>query len=99
MLSTRFTAAFAVVLASVMLAFSGLAVAQTPSDDAYSGLAAEQQAAAGGGDDDDTAGTVAAAEEGSLPFTGFEVGIALLAGTALIGTGLLVRRASRDDAA
>jgi hypothetical protein len=97
MLSTRFTAVFAAVLASVMLAFSGLAVAQTPSDNAYSGLAAEQQAAAGG-DDNGTVNTTAAAEEGSLPFTGFEVGIALLAGTALLGTGLLVRRAARDDA-
>jgi len=98
MLSTRFTAVFAAVLASVTLAFSGLAVAQTPSDDAYSGLAAEQQAAAGG-DGGGPVGTTATAEEGSLPFTGFEVGIALLAGTALIGTGLLVRRASRGDAA
>jgi hypothetical protein len=88
----------AVALATVMLVFSGLAVAQTPSDDAYSGLAAEQQAAAVADDDDDEAvGTVD--EGGSLPFTGFEVGIALMAGVALIGTGVLIRRASRGDVA
>ena len=98
MLSTRFVTAVAVALATVMLVFSGLAVAQTPSDDAYGGLAAEQQAAAVADDDDDDAvGTVD--EGGSLPFTGFEVGIALMAGVALIGTGVLIRRASRGDVA
>jgi hypothetical protein len=99
MLSTRFATVIAVALATVMLVFSGLAVAQTPSDDAYSGLAAEQQAAAVADDNDDDSVGAVADDGGSLPFTGFEIGIALLAGTALIGTGVLIRRASRGDTA
>lgn len=99
MLSTRFVTVMAVALATVMLVFSGLAVAQTPSDDAYSGLAAEQQAAAVADDEDDDNAVATVDEGGSLPFTGFEVGIALMAGAALIGTGVLIRRASRGGVA
>jgi hypothetical protein len=36
---------------------------------------------------------------GALPFTGFELGIALAAGLALVGTGLVLRRASRGSEA
>ena len=36
---------------------------------------------------------------GSLPFTGMEAGLVALAGLALLGTGLAVRRATRGAAA
>jgi hypothetical protein len=40
------------------------------------------------------------ASEGSLPFTGLEVGVVVLMGVALLGTGIVVRRLShRGDVA
>ena len=36
-----------------------------------------------------------AADEGSLPFTGLEIGLVALMGAALLGTGFALRRVSR----
>jgi hypothetical protein len=38
-----------------------------------------------------------ATSTGSLPFTGFEAGLVALAGLALLGTGLAMRRVSRSN--
>ena len=56
-----------------------------------------------GGNDDvpvETGATTppAPSSEGDLPFTGFEAGIVLLAGLALLGAGLAARRAGRQTA-
>jgi hypothetical protein len=40
--------------------------------------------------------TVVKAATGALPFTGLQLGIAVIAGTALLGSGLVVRRVARQ---
>lgn len=37
------------------------------------------------------------AQEGDLPFTGLDVGIVVLMGIALVGTGFLLRRSTRSQ--
>jgi hypothetical protein len=76
-----------------MLAFPALAGAQvTPGDDIYdpadkkSTIAVSASGSGGGGGGDD-----------GLPFTGLDVGLVLLAGAAVLGTGLAIRRAARTD--
>ena len=39
--------------------------------------------------------TTASTSSGSLPFTGLDVGLLVVGGAALLGTGMFVRRASR----
>jgi hypothetical protein len=67
------------------------AFAQSSTQETYGGLAGQDQ----GG----TGGTVVAANDsgGSLPFTGFELGIAAALGVALAGTGLALRRVTRES--
>jgi hypothetical protein len=96
--SMRFVATIAVLASLALLSVAGTAIAQSPTEDAYGGgsqgeVGGLQQSNGGGGDNaanavaTDTAG-------GSLPFTGLEVGVMLLAGVALVGGGFLVRRIS-----
>jgi hypothetical protein len=59
----------------------------TPTDDIYGGVAGRIQSTGSSGDPNDQ----------GLPFTGLSVGIVVVAGACLIGTGLIVRRASRDS--
>ncbi len=89
----KFALAVAAVAAVAVLAFSGAAFAADPAATAYGGLANQQQGAVQGAVD------TQATSGGSLPFTGFEVGIAFIAGLALLGTGLVVRRSSRRSEA
>src|SRR3954463_9346983 len=87
----------------VALATAAPAIAQnTPQQDAYGGVIAEvvtpskpkpqQQSAA-------QQAPVAAAQpqQSALPFTGLQVTLVLLAGAALLGTGLVLRRATGGD--
>ncbi len=80
-----FTMVMAVLAVTATAAF-----AQSSTQGTYSGLAGADQ---GGG------GTVAAVNDtgGSLPFTGFELGIAAMLGAALIGTGFALRRVTRNS--
>ena len=84
------------------LASAAPAVAQnTPQQDAYGGVIAEvvtpskpkpqQQVAA------QQQAPVAAAPSSALPFTGLQVTLVLLAGAALLGTGLVLRRVTGGD--
>jgi hypothetical protein len=87
------------------LAFAGSAFGASATEDAYSGTAGVQEF------DQSESGTAATEEEtsvaatsesdsssgGSLPFTGLDVGLIALAGVALVGMGLLVRRSTRRD--
>ena len=84
------------------LATAAPAVAQnTPQQDAYGGVIAEvvtpskpkpqQQVAA------QQQAPVAAAPSSALPFTGLQVTLVLLAGAALLGTGLVLRRVTGGD--
>jgi hypothetical protein len=81
------------VVAGCVLALSvaGPALAQTPTGDAYGGLAGVQQ-----GPGENGQPTAARAEGGELPFTGFELGVIGLVGAGLLGTGLVMRRTLRS---
>ena len=91
-----------------LLAFAGPAAAQSsPTQDAYGGVIAEvvtpskpttstppasqptQQVQA-----QQTASAPAAQPSGSLPFTGLQVTLVLLAGALLLGGGVVLRRAT-----
>jgi hypothetical protein len=97
-MTSRTIAVVAAALACIVLACASVAAAQTPSEDTYGGLANQQQGAVSP-DTNSAAGTTQTASSGTLPFTGFELGIALVAGVALVGTGLVLRRASRGSEA
>jgi hypothetical protein len=62
------------------------ALAATPTDDVYAPTDAKIQASSAG-----------AGDPSSLPFTGFELALLIVAGLIVLATGLLVRRASRSD--
>jgi hypothetical protein len=81
-----------IVLASCIFALAaGPAMAQTtPTEDAYGGQAGAQQG--GGGTPTVSGGS------GSLPFTGFQIGMAALAGAGLAGAGFALRRGLQSPA-
>lgn len=102
----------AACIAMVCLAMTaGPALAQSLTDDVYSNEAGQVvgDVQSGGGNGGDSGGTAPAAvvsetvatDTGgeTLPFTGFEAGIAALLGVGLLGAGLLVRHASRTSRA
>jgi hypothetical protein len=72
--------------AAVLLAFVALpAIASAePTDDVYGGTLGQVESS-----------TQAKPNDNGLPFTGLDVGIVVLGGAFLIGTGLVIRRASR----
>jgi hypothetical protein len=74
------------VVALFVVAAPAYAQQVNPTQEAYSITAAsvQEQVTSGG-------------EEDSLPFTGMELGIVLIAGVALLGTGLAVRRLGRSE--
>jgi hypothetical protein len=84
------------------MTFAGAAFAQTPTGDAYGGVAGLQQGSSGGGGGGEAPSQPASRPEaqggGNLPFTGFELGMAALMGAGLLGTGLVLRRTLRSDA-
>ena len=95
------------ILAMVFtLALAGPALAQdNPTTDAYGGVLGEEVANnddSGGGDvaEESTPPTVAVVEQGaddsgSLPVTGLELGLVVLAGIGLVSLGLVMRRQTR----
>jgi hypothetical protein len=82
----------AVALAS--LALSAPAFGANATEDAYSGAAGAQQFS---GDSSNPAVTGTVSDSGTLPFTGLELALMAAAGLGLVGTGIVVRRASRSD--
>ena len=96
-LPTCFVALFAA------LVFAAPALALTPTNDVYSGFRAHRITVT----QDNPTSTItrqsassspsSVTSSSTLPFTGFEVGVLVLAGLVVIGTGLLLRRASRSD--
>jgi len=91
----RISAFLAVALLS--LAFTGSAYAQSATEDAYSGVAGVQQFGGGDGAGGEAAVVSDTSSSGSLPFTGLDVGLIVLAGVALVGTGLVIRRVSQPS--
>jgi hypothetical protein len=95
------TSLLAVLAVAFVMAFGGVALAQnTPTSDAYPvhvlGNEVENS-----GDSTQKATSPEQVEvgstTGSLPFTGFEVGLVALAGVGLLGLGFAMRRSARRD--
>ena len=70
------------IFLALALAVPGAAVAQTPTDDIYDPIDVRTESRA------DT--------KGDLPYTGGDIALVVLAGTAILGTGVAIRRASRS---
>jgi hypothetical protein len=77
------------------------AFAQTPTGDAYGGLAGISQGPAGGTGGKSAAAapaaTTAADTKGKLPFTGLDLGVFAVIGAGLLGTGLVLHRTLRTN--
>jgi hypothetical protein len=77
------------------------AFAQTPTGDAYGGLAGISQGPAGGTGGENAAAapaaTTAADTSGKLPFTGLDLGVFAVIGAGLLGTGLVLHRTLRTS--
>jgi hypothetical protein len=81
------------------LALVGTAFGQAnPTQDAYGGVLGEEVSGSGesGGS---TVVTQSSDQGGSLPFTGLELGLVVLAGFGLVALGLAMRRTTRPPAA
>jgi hypothetical protein len=74
------TTVFAVLLCSVMLAIAAPALADSPTQDAYSGTGAGQVSQA-----------QATSSAKTLPFTGIDLGALAVVGVVLFGTGFVLR--------
>jgi hypothetical protein len=87
------TSLLAVLAVSFVFALGGSALAQdSPTRDAYGGLLGDEAENNVGGD---VATQQLGDNTGSLPFTGFEVGLVTLAGFGLVGLGFAIRRSTR----
>jgi hypothetical protein len=85
-----------VLAVSFVLALGGTAFAQNPTTDTYGGVLGNEVENNGSSTGaPTTVSNEAGANEGSLPFTGFQVGIVALAGIGLVGLGFAMRRGTR----
>jgi hypothetical protein len=88
------TSLLAVLAVAFVLAFGGVAVAQdTPTTDAYPHVLGKEVSSNASTTQEAEAGS----NTGSLPFTGFEVGLVALAGIGLVGLGFAMRRSTRRN--
>jgi hypothetical protein len=89
----------AVLAVSFVLALGGTAFAQdSPTTDTYGGVLGnevENNGSSTGSPSPASPPGNVTADEGSLPFTGFQVGIVALAGIGLVGLGFAMRRGTR----
>jgi hypothetical protein len=86
----------AVLAVSFVLALGGTAFAQnSPTTDTYGGVLGNEVENSGSSTGSPAPPSNVTAEEGSLPFTGFQVGIVALAGIGLVGLGFAMRRGTR----
>lgn len=89
----------AVLAASFVLALGGTALAQdNPTTDTYGGVLGnevENNGSSTGSVNNATNEGGSTSPGGSLPFTGFEVGIVALAGFGLVALGFAMRRGTR----
>jgi hypothetical protein len=104
--------AVAAAVACIALAVPSSALAISPTQDAYGGIAGQQQGGGGGSPTSSDSGTTAPVAQdsapvatqsdssgssgGSLPFTGFELGVVALVGFAMLGGGVVLYRVSRQ---
>ncbi len=85
-----------VAVALMSLALSAPAFGASATEEAYGGAAGTQQFS-GDANDPSAAVTGSVSDSGTLPFTGLELALMAAAGIALVGTGIVVRRASRTN--
>ena len=88
-----------VAVALMSLALSAPAFgANSATEEAYGGAAGTQQFSGDGdGNEPSAAVTGSVSDSGTLPFTGLELALMAAAGIGLVGTGIVVRRASRTN--
>jgi hypothetical protein len=89
------TSLLAVLAVAFVLVLGSVAMAQnSPTQDAYGGVLGNEVESSA-----DTQATVqeVGADTGSLPFTGFEIGLVALAGIGLVGLGFAMRRGTRRN--
>jgi hypothetical protein len=81
------------ILTAALLALPASAMAQTPTDDLYSHADTRDSVSSS------VSSSATTTDPGSsgLAFTGLDVGLVVLAGAAILGTGLAIRRATRTD--
>jgi len=93
----KIAASVAVLSTCLMLALGGTALAQSnPTQDAYSGTAGQQVEQVGSNPSPaPTSAASGSSTVGVLPFTGMQLLLIAIAGSALIGTGLVLRRSVR----
>jgi hypothetical protein len=77
----------------VLLGSAAVAMAQTPSQDAYGGVLGEQVGGGSGGG----GGQVVDASGSGLPFTGADLGMIVLIGLTLVAVGAALRFATRTQ--
>jgi hypothetical protein len=87
---TRIKKLLAVVGATALLAFAAPAAFAQSGSEGYGGSNVVAGLEQGGGGE--TGAPVQAAESGSLPFTGADLGVLAVAGGLLLGLGLGLRR-------
>jgi hypothetical protein len=114
---TRTYTILLVLMCCAALAVPAAAFAQSPTGDAYGGVAGQQQGTGSGGSgggggagptgsspvqavspSTSAGGAGGGGGGGSLPFTGFQLGLAALVGAGLLGTGVVLRRTVRQQA-
>jgi hypothetical protein len=95
---TRFKKLLAVVGATAMLAIAAPAVYAQSGQEGYGGSNVVAGLEQGGGGDTG-APVQAATNEGSLPFTGADLGVLAAAGGLLLGMGLGLRRLTHRPSA
>jgi hypothetical protein len=95
---TRYKKLLAVVVATALLALSAPAVYAQSGEEGYGGSNVVAGLEQGGGGDTG-APVQAATNEGSLPFTGADLGVLAAAGGLLLGLGLGLRRLTHRPSA
>ena len=95
---TRYKKLLAVVVATALLALSAPAVYAQSGEEGYGGSNVVAGLEQGGGGDTG-APVQAATNEGSLPFTGADLGVLAAAGGLLLGMGLGLRRLTHRPSA
>jgi hypothetical protein len=92
----KIAASVAVLSTCLVLALGGTALAQAnPTQDAYSGTAGQTVEQVGGNAGTPSPAPSSSATVGVLPFTGLQLLLIGVAGSVLIGTGLVLRRSVR----
>lgn len=95
-MTRRMTMLLVIAASCAALLFAGSAYAGTPGEDAYGGQAGQELQGPGGAAPTSGVGATGTGG-GTLPFTGLQLSLMLVAGAGLIGTGLAVRRVARSQ--